>query len=66
VAEKQHEKRYNALSANVKSGKVFRRDVEVVWRCLNCGYLHMGNEAPDECPACAIQRPILSCLGENY
>ncbi|MBW2540165.1 MAG: rubrerythrin family protein, partial [Deltaproteobacteria bacterium] len=53
VAEKQHEKRYVDLAANIEAGKVFKRDEKVIWRCRNCGYLHEGNEAPDSCPACA-------------
>ncbi len=35
VAEKQHEKRYNDLKANVGAGKVFKKDAPVVWRCRN-------------------------------
>ena len=66
VAEKQHEKRYNALTANVKNGRVFKRDTEVVWRCRNCGYVHRGKEAPGECPACAHPRDHFELLGENY
>lgn len=66
VAEKQHEKRYNALIANIKAGRVFKRDTKVVWRCRNCGYLHAGEEAPDECPACAHPQAHFELLGENY
>jgi len=66
IAEKQHEKRYNALLANIEAGRVFKRDKEVVWRCRNCGYLHTGNEAPDECPACAHPKAHFELLGENY
>jgi len=66
VAEKQHEKRYNALSANIEAGRVFKRDKEVVWRCRNCGYLHTGKEAPEECPACAHPQAYFELLGENY
>jgi len=66
VAEKQHEKRYNALAANIEAGRVFKRDTEVVWRCRNCGYLHTGKEAPEECPACAHPRDHFELLGENY
>jgi len=66
VAEKQHEKRYNALVANIEGGKVFKRDTEVVWRCRNCGYLHTGKEAPDTCPACAHPQAHFELLGENY
>ena len=66
VAEKQHEKRYNDLRSNIKSGKVFKRDKEVVWRCQNCGYLHEGEEAPEICPACLHPRAHFELLGENY
>ncbi len=46
ISEKQHEKRYRDLYDNLMAGKVFKRDEAVVWRCLNCGYLHEGTEAP--------------------
>ena len=42
VAEKQHEKRYIELAANIDAGTVFKKDQTVVWRCQNCGYLHEG------------------------
>jgi rubrerythrin len=66
VAEKQHEKRYLDLAANIEAGRVFKRDQTVTWRCRNCGYLHEGNEAPEECPACAHARAHFELLGENY
>ena len=66
VAEKQHEKRYNALAANIEAGKVFKKDEKVVWRCRNCGYLHEGNEATDTCPACAHPQAHFELLGENW
>ena len=66
VAEKQHEKRYNELLANIESGKVFKRDKKVVWRCINCGYLHEGEEAPDKCPACEHPQAHFELLGENW
>src|SRR3972149_285886 len=53
VAEKQHEKRYLGLLANVEAGTVFKKAAIVTWRCRNCGYVHKGTEAPDDCPACA-------------
>ena len=65
VAEKQHEKRYLALAANVESGKVFQKDKPVVWRCLNCGYLHEGTEAPKVCLACAHPQAYFELLAEN-
>ncbi|MFH1730555.1 MAG: rubrerythrin [Planctomycetota bacterium] len=66
VAEKQHEKRYNELRANIEAGRVFKRDEPVVWRCRNCGYLHEGAEALDACPACAHPQAYFELLGENW
>jgi len=66
VAERQHEKRYTDLANNIENGRVFRREEEVVWRCLNCGYLHRGNEAPETCPACDHAQSYFELLGENW
>ena len=65
-AEKQHEKRYRDLMANISAGRVFKRDEEVTWRCRNCGYLHTGTEAPEKCPACAHDQAHFELLGENW
>ena len=65
-AERQHEKRYNDLRANVEAGRVFKREKSVVWRCSNCGYLHEGKEAPKACPACAHPQAQFELLGENW
>jgi len=66
VAEKQHEKRYLELAANIEAGKVFKRDGKVIWRCRNCGYLHEAEEAPERCPACAHPQAHFELLGENW
>ena len=66
VAEKQHEKRYLDLAGNIEADRVFKRDQSVVWRCINCGYLHEGLEAPDMCPACAHPQAYFELLGENW
>jgi rubrerythrin len=66
VAEKQHEKRYNDLRDNIENGKVFKRDKKVVWRCINCGYLYEGEQAPQSCPACAHPQAYYELLGENW
>ncbi|MHB1323964.1 MAG: rubrerythrin [Coriobacteriia bacterium] len=50
--EEHHEARYRALAANIEAGRVFKRDTVQKWKCRNCGYVHEGTEAPDECPAC--------------
>ena len=66
VAEKQHEKRYLGLLENVKNGTVFKKPQKVVWRCRNCGYLHEGEEAIDQCPACAHPQAHFELLAENW
>ena len=66
VAEKQHEKRYLDLAANIDAGQIFKRDTQQVWRCRNCGYLSEGNEAPEICPACDHPQAHFELLGENW
>jgi rubrerythrin len=66
VAERQHEKRYRALAANVDNVAVFRKSNPVVWRCRNCGYLLEGVAAPNECLACAHAQAHFELLSENY
>ena len=66
VAERQHEKRYLGLLANVEAGTAFKKDKPVVWRCRNCGYLHEGPEAPALCPACAHPQAHFELLAENW
>jgi len=66
ISEKQHEKRYNDLASNIESGKVFKKDKTVVWRCINCGYLHEGTDAPNVCPACVHPQAHFEVLAENW
>jgi rubrerythrin len=66
VAERQHEKRYNALLSNVREGKVFEKDEPVRWICRECGYVHIGKEPPDACPACKHARAYFELLAENW
>jgi rubrerythrin len=66
VAEKQHERRYLALLANVENETVFKKPSPVVWHCRNCGYLHEGPEAPNACPACAHPQAHFELLAENW
>lgn len=66
VAEKQHEKRYRDLLANIEAGRVFKREQVVVWRCRNCGYLHSASVAPEICAACAHPKAHFEILAENW
>ena len=64
--EEEHEKRYRKLRANIKNGTVFKREEEVKWHCLNCGYIHHGKEAPELCPACKHGREYYELHIPNY
>ncbi|MCX8110819.1 MAG: rubrerythrin family protein [Syntrophorhabdaceae bacterium] len=64
--EREHEKRYRALLANIENDRVFKRPQSVKWRCRNCGYVYEGTEAPEQCPACAHPRAYYELMAENY
>ncbi len=64
--EKSHEERYLKLLQNLQEEKVFAKDGEQVWRCRNCGHLHIGKQAPDVCPVCAHPRAYFEIEAENY
>jgi len=66
VAEKQHARRFRGLADNLQNGRVFKRSQPVKWRCLNCGYVHEGLEAPAACPACAHPQAYFEMLLENW
>jgi len=66
IAEKRHEERYLALVKNIEEGKVFKKDAPVRWVCRNCGYIHEGPEAPDECPSCAHPQAYFELETVNY
>ncbi len=66
VAEKQHERRYSALAANIENHRVFKKDKSTKWRCRNCGYVHEGTEAVEMCPACAHPQAHFELLAENW
>ena len=66
VAEKQHEKRYNALAKNVETGTVFKRDTKTVWACINCGYIFEGAVPPTSCPACLHPQAYFELVRENW
>ena len=64
--EEQHEKRYRKLLKNLKEDKVFKKNALVKWKCRNCGYVHEGKEALEECPACKHPQAFYELLCENY
>ncbi|AEC02175.1 rubrerythrin [Parasphaerochaeta coccoides] len=64
--EKHHEERYLDLLKNVKDGLVFSRDGEQIWKCINCGHVHVGKKAPQVCPVCAHPQAYFELVAKNY
>lgn len=64
--EKFHENRYRKLIKNIEEKEVFKKKTTIKWHCTNCGYVHEGNEAPKECPACKHPQSYYEVLAENY
>ena len=65
-AEEHHEERYKKLLSQVEEGTVFKKDKETVWVCRECGYVHIGNEAPEKCPACDHPQAYYQVKCEEY
>ena len=66
AVEVQHERRYRKLLKNIKEKTVFQKDTVLKWKCRNCGYVHEGKVAPENCPTCDHPKAFFELLCENY
>ncbi|GHU88785.1 rubrerythrin [Clostridia bacterium] len=64
--EKHHEERYRALLKNLDADAVFKRGEKTVWICRNCGHIHEGTEAPEQCPVCAHPKAYFQVFSEEF
>ena len=64
--EKEHEARYRTLSDRLDKGEVFERDGIVVWKCSNCGHIHIAKCAPALCPVCKHPQAYFELQAKNY
>ena len=64
--EKHHEERYRKLIENIEKGMVFKGDGVTVWKCRNCGYIHIGDSAPEKCPVCDHPQSYFEIQAVNY
>jgi rubrerythrin len=64
--EKEHEERYRKLLKNVQDKKVFSKDGDAIWQCINCGHIVIGKEAPKVCPVCSHAQGYFQVKPENY
>ncbi|MCF2136507.1 MAG: rubrerythrin family protein [Candidatus Thorarchaeota archaeon] len=66
VAEKWHNERYTILADNVEQDRVFKRKNKIKWRCQNCGYIHVGEQPPERCPACDHPKSYFMVHNANF
>lgn len=66
VSEKNHEIMFRELAENLGSGRAFKRNELVTWKCLGCGYIHEGYSPPDKCPACVKPPGYFEILKKNW
>ena len=64
--EKEHEERYRKLLENIDTNEVFKKTGIRIWKCRNCGHIHVGGEAPKVCPVCAHPQSYFEIKAENY
>ncbi len=64
--EKEHEERYVKLLQNIEEGKVFECGEIKIWKCRNCGHIHVGLKAPEMCPVCDHPKAYFELKAENY
>ena len=64
--EKEHEERYRKLIENINNDEVFKKDKPKIWICRNCGHIHYGEEAPEECPVCSHPKAYFEERVVNY
>ena len=54
--EEKHEERYIIIAKKLDSKTLYDSDAELTWKCVNCGYIHVGKRPPEKCPVC--QKPF--------
>ncbi len=65
-AEENHEDKYQRLLNHLKEGTFFKREDETVWVCIECGYIHVGKEPPEECPSCKHPKGYFKIKNKEY
>lgn len=64
--EARHEERFLILLRNIEEGKVFKKDFKSKWKCRKCGYIHEGEKALENCPACLHPKAYFEIMDNNY
>ncbi|SRR6056297_69675 len=65
-AEEHHEERYQKLLKQVQEGTMFKKQESQKWMCRECGYVHEGEQPPEECPSCSHPYNYFQIKCEEY
>jgi len=66
VIEKEHEERFLKLLKNLENGSIYKKGDTVMWKCRNCGHIHVAKVAPDKCPVCVHPQAYFEVRAQNY
>jgi len=64
--ENHHAQRYDRLAKNIKENRVFEKDEPITWICQNCGHIHIGKVAMQECPVCSHPQSYFEKYNPNF
>lgn len=54
--EETHAKRFKMLYEKLEKETMFTGPENSKWICMNCGYIHEGEEVPNKCPLCGYPK----------
>ena len=61
--ENHHSKIFKQIKKEI-SGDLFDNEEYCQWKCLNCGYIMEGFNAPDKCPVCKHPQKYITKMVE--
>jgi len=65
-AKEAREEGFNEIADLFEAvGKIEKEHV-VMWKCRNCGYIHIGTEAPKFCPVCKHPQSFFEVRAMNW
>lgn len=63
--EENHSNKFMKIRKLLDEEKMFKRDTEQKWQCMNCGYIYIGKDAPKKCPLCKYLQSYFKIYCEN-
>ena len=64
AVEKTHGDRFGRYASALENKSLFQGQEGIRWMCLNCGYIHEGPIAPQQCPVCSHDQGYFIRLSE--